>query len=150
MEPSEEQDRIRRSAECFNLTWDLLVRPERSKEEDAEMVRLAQESLEHWNHRADVTDRNRSIGHWLVSRACAVADRHAEAWEHGLQALEFAREDTPFYLGYAHEALARAAKGLRRQQAMEEHLKEARALAAQVQDAEQRLMLRGDLEWQGR
>ncbi|WP_038162102.1 hypothetical protein [Verrucomicrobium sp. BvORR106] len=63
-----------------------------------------------------------------------------------MQALEFARGDTPFYLGYAHEALARAAKGLRRQQAMEEHLKEARGLVSQVQDAERRLMLRGDLE----
>ncbi len=73
MESSEEQDRIRLSAECFNLTWDLLVKTDRSKEEDTKMVRLALESLEHWGQRADVTDRNRSIGHWLVSRACAVA-----------------------------------------------------------------------------
>jgi hypothetical protein len=60
------------SASCFNLAWELIDKPDRTAEDDEQMVRLAQASLWHWTQRSDCTDKNLSIGYWQVSRVCAL------------------------------------------------------------------------------
>ena len=40
------------SASCFNLAWELIEKPDRTAEDDEQMVRLAQASLWHWTQRS--------------------------------------------------------------------------------------------------
>jgi hypothetical protein len=135
------------SAECFNRAWTLMDKAERSLDEDRELVALGQASLWHWSQRADCTDTNLSIGLWLLSRIYAVVGEagqsrlYAEACRHVSQ-----REGVePFYLAYAHEALARAAALSGDGIAAAAALTNARALVDLVTDAESRSVLLADL-----
>ena len=52
----------------------------------------------------------------------------------------------PFYVGYAHEAVARAASILGNTPLFQEHLQQARSLAATVPDQNDRALLEADLQ----
>lgn len=133
------------SADCFNRVWSLLDKPDRAPEECERMVSLAHASLAHWRERADCTAQNLSIGYWQVSRVCAVLGQAENARHYGELCLAASASEPPFYLGYAHEALARAAKQAGNAASAAEHLATARLLAAQVTDAGERGALESDL-----
>ena len=132
------------SADCFNRVWTLLEKPDRTPEEGERMISLAHASLAHWRERPDCTARNLSVGCWQVSRAYAVVGQPENARRYGQLCLEFSAGEGPFYLGYAHEALARAGK-LSGDASAAHHLAEALRLAALVTDREERTALEKDL-----
>jgi hypothetical protein len=134
------------AAACFNRTWDYLRKTDRTPEDDEQMVLLSTASLWHWTQRDDCTDRNRGIGHWQLSRVYAVLGDAAAARRHGERCLEYSRTDAPFYLGYAHEALARAALVAGDAASFHEHLASAQRLLAAVTDREERELLEPDLK----
>ena len=109
------------------------------------MILCALASLWHWMQRSDVTDRNLSIGHWQVSRAFALSGQGENSMRHGEHSLAYAKELSPFYLGYAHEAIARAAGLLNDEASFRTHLQNAQDLAAKVEDQEERSALDADL-----
>jgi hypothetical protein len=100
------------SVECFNRVWALLDQAERTAEEDQLMCEMAHASLFHWLRRDDKTAGNESIGLWLLARVYAVLDRPVEAMRYARRCLEVSEvgELEAFYVGYAYEACARAAK----------------------------------------
>ena len=130
---------------CFNRTWEYLDRPQRVADDREAMVLCAMASLWHWMQRSDCAARHRSVGHWQVSRALAVAGRGEEAMHHARQSLVHAAGEGPFYVGYAHEAIARAARQLGQEAICADHLAEARACAAEVNEAAERKALEDDL-----
>jgi hypothetical protein len=134
------------AAECFNRAWSLIDRPSRTPAEDEGMVSAALASLWHWTERSDCTDQNLSVGHWQASRVYALVGQGESARRHAERALHFAAGCSPFYVGYAHEALTRAAVVLGDRAAAGEHLAQAQACAAAVTDAEERKMLESDLK----
>jgi len=79
------------SAHCFNSTWDLLDKKERSAAEDQDMILRSMASLWHWTQRPDATNTNRSVGYWQVSRVYAVLGRADEARRYGELSLHEAR-----------------------------------------------------------
>jgi hypothetical protein len=133
------------AVEAFNFTW-LLIDKHRSPDENEKMILTAMASLWHWTQRDDCTPQNLSVGHWQVARVYALVGQGENAWSHAERALHFAAGSPPFYVGYAHEALARAAAVLRDQAASAENLALARACAAQVADADERRTLEHDLK----
>lgn len=133
------------SAACFNGVWDLLEHPNRSSDDDTSLLAAAHASLWHWRQRPDCTSRNLSVGYWMLARVYAVLGSAAEARRYGLLSLEAAALEPPFYQGYAHEALARAARAAGELQVAETHLAEARRFAEQVAEADERAMLENDL-----
>lgn len=133
------------SADCFNRVWALLDKPDRSPEEDERMVSLAHASLAHWRERAECTAQNMSIGYWQVSRVHAVLGQAENARHYGELCLAASTGEPPFYPGYAHEALARAAKLAGNGASAAEHLAAARQLAAEVADAGERGALESDI-----
>jgi hypothetical protein len=133
------------SAGCFNHAWTLIEKPERTAAETEEMVLCALASLWHWTQRADCTDRNLSIGHWQVSRVYALAGQGENAMRHARRSLELAQGSPPFYVGAAHEAVARAAVVLNDRELLQNHLNEARRCAAEVSDPAERQDLEQDL-----
>ena len=98
------------SANCFNRAWDLIDKPDRSVEEERMLVLLSQASLFHWSQRPDNNNQSMSIGYWQASRVQALLGNAAEARRYAGICLEYSHDLEPFYLGYAYEALARAAR----------------------------------------
>jgi len=134
------------SANCFNEVWGLLDKGDRTRREDQRMIELAHASIWHWTQRDDCTDINLSIGYWQASRVYAVLGMTDEARRYGELCLAFSEKAPPFYLGYAHEALARAASVAGDRETAADHLAAARAAAESVTDEESRKMLLDDLE----
>jgi hypothetical protein len=133
------------SSVCFNRAWELIEKSDRSGADDEAMILCALASLWHWTQRPDCTDQNLSIAHWQVSRTYALTGQGENAQRHAMWSLELAKDLLPFYKGYAHEAIARAALVLRDHQAFTDHLAQARAFANGIPDIEEKEALEKDL-----
>ena len=133
------------AAECFNRAWDLIEKSDRTAEEDRLMVARSWASIFHWLHRPDVTNRNLSVGYWQASRIQALLGNARDARRLAEVSLDYCRGLTPFLIGYAHEALARASVGEGDVAAAREHLAIAEELALKVDDPEDRELLQRDL-----
>jgi hypothetical protein len=133
------------AADCFNKAWDLIEKPDRTPADDRLMVALNQASIFHWLNRPDVNPRNLSIGYWQAARIQALLGNAAGARRHAEVSLEHAADLAPFHVGYAHEALARAAKLAGDEPVFGAHLAAAEALAAKVGKTRDRDALMADL-----
>ena len=138
------------AAYCFNAAWDLIEKPDRTADDDRMMLALAYASMFHWSRRPDCDDRRRAVGHWQASRVQALLGQGDEAWREAETCLGLSGALAPFHLGYAYEALARAAlvRGDEAQAAT--WLEKARTEADQVIKAEDRALLAADLQDIGR
>jgi hypothetical protein len=134
------------SADCFNKAWELIEKPNRTPQEDEEMVRLNQTSIWHWTQRDDCKGRNLSIGYWQASRIHAILGRAEEAQRYGRLCLDHSRQEPPFFLAYAYEAMARAEKAAGNHDLVENYCKEAARLAESVADEQDRNALLNDLK----
>lgn len=133
------------STHCFNEAWKLIDKKERTPKETEDMVHFAMASLYHWSKREDCTDRQKSIGSWQVSRSYALAGNLNQAERYGKLCLEFSEKKEPFYVGYAHEALARAYGLNGNTNLKDEHLQIAKQLCDQINDEEEKDLLHADL-----
>jgi len=136
------------SAECFNKVWEFIDKQDRSLEEEEEMLRLALTSHWHWTQRSDYSPINGSVAYWQISRVFALmgqADNARRFAERSLNILEHV-DASPFYLGYAYEALARAETVAGNTMTAKRHLDMASDIASKIPDEEMRAMLTTDLE----
>jgi len=134
------------SKHCFNKAWDLIDKTDRTDEESEEMVHYAMASLFHWSKRDDCTDRHKSVGCWQVSRCYALDGNLKYAERYGKLCLEFSENDEPFYLGYAHEALARVNALSGNMEEKEKHFNIAIDLSEKIKDKEEKEILLTDLK----
>lgn len=127
-----------------NSTWELIDKPDRSPDDDEEMLRRAYASTYHWARAAGRGPQNEARGAWLVSKVQLLVGRpelalHYADWcmavcvEHGL---------VDFDLAYAHEARARALKVLGRDE--ESAAAWQLAVAVPIADPEDRAVLDAD------
>jgi hypothetical protein len=135
------------SAACFNEVWELLDKPDRTTEEDEQMLRLSMASHWHWTQREDCANTNISVSYWQTSRVFAVLGQAENAKRYAEMCLTVSQGDDipPFYLGYAYEALARAELVAGNRKQMTQHLKEAQKAAEKVTDSEEKKWLLDDL-----
>jgi hypothetical protein len=133
------------AADCFNKTWGFIEKPTRTREEDEQMIRLAQASLWHWTNRADCKSQQLSIGYWLLARVYALARRPEEAQRHADSCLQHSNGEPPFFVAYAYEAMARAEKVAGNSSLMAKYKTESVRLAETVADAADRKLLIDDL-----
>lgn len=134
------------AAQCFNQAWALIDKIARTPEDARLMVALNQASIFHWLQRDDCDDQRLSVGYWQASRIQAILGNATEALRHAQVCLSYSEMLTPFYLGYAHESLARAQGLAGNSVAANKHLRASRALAEQVSDKGEREALLADLE----
>jgi len=134
------------AAHCFNRAWDLIEMADRTPEDDRLMVALNQASLYHWQQRDDCSNKRLSVGFWQASRIQSLLGNAPEALRHAQVCLEYSGALQPFYLGYAHEALARAQRMGGNALAARAHLESALALAARIGDKGERELLLADLK----
>jgi hypothetical protein len=133
------------SAHCFNEAWKLIEKTDRTPKDDQQMLALSFASLWHWTQREDCSRRNLSIAYWQLARIFALLGDGANATRYGETCLENSIGEPPFFLAYAHEALARAATLTGDGSRAAHHLAEAGKLSRLVDDAEDRAMLEKDL-----
>lgn len=133
------------AAQCFNRAWDLIEKPDRTPEEDRQMIALSQASYFHWTQRDDVDDRRRSIGCWQLARVHALIGAAGEARRYAQACLGYSGALPPFYLGYAYEALAFAALVSGDRAGAAAHAAQSATFADRVEDPEERSLLEADL-----
>lgn len=133
------------AAHWFNSAWDLIEKQGRTAEDDRMMVALNQASIFHWSRRPDNDDKNRSIGYWQASRIQSLLGNAAESSRHAEVCLTYSRDLEPFYLGYAYEALARAAKVAGDAEKCSQYLAAAEENTRAVTRQENRALLEADL-----
>jgi len=133
------------AAHCFDAAWELMEKAGRTPDEDRAMMALCQASIYHWTQRPDCAPQNLSVGYWQASRIAVLLGWPDEARRHAEASLAYAAGLAPFFLGYAHEALARAARLAADTPTARAQLAMARAYAGQVTDPEERELLERDL-----
>lgn len=136
------------STKCFNDTWVYIDKEDRSAKDNEQMILLAHASFWHWTNRDDFTDRERSIGAWILSRVYALVGEINNARKYAEMSLDAAKNGNigAYFIGYAHEAIARAAMISGDESSKRAHVKEARKLAATIKDDNDRGFLEKDLD----
>lgn len=132
----------------FNHVWTLLDKPQRTTDDDFEMIHAAHASLWHWSRPGVGQPVNRVRGEWQISRAYAAARRPEPAMTHARRCLALceAHGITNFDLAFAHEAIARAAALAGDAPQRDDHLQRARTCAETIADPEDRAHLLAQLE----
>lgn len=134
------------SAQCFNRTWELIDKPNRTPADDEQMLLRAYASLWHWTQRPDCTPQNLSIGYWLASRVHALLGEAAAARRFGKLSLKAAETESAFHKAYAYEALARAAMTAEDRSQTEFYRQCAQAQLELIENPDERALLEGDLK----
>ncbi len=134
------------AVELFNRTWELLDKQPRSEDDEAEMLTAAFASRYHWRQVGDA--ENLGASDWQVSRVAAVLGYPDLAEEYGRRSLHVASVAGlgPFYIGYAHEAMARAARLAGNRDDVVAQLEAAHDMLAQIEDTRERDLLGADLK----
>lgn len=135
------------STEAFNRTWQLIQKPDRDPGDDAEMIHMAHASRWHWGHRDDVQPVNLAVSAWQLSRVYAVTRDASQARKYGEESRVICSEYdlAPFFVAYAHEALARAAALEEDWESRDRNVEIARSAAGHVDDEGERRLLLTDL-----
>jgi DNA-binding transcriptional MerR regulator len=147
--PSEIDPTTRRkmAADLFNHVWTLLETPNRTPEQDDEMLHATHASRFHWGEAGVGEPVNLARGEWQVSRVYAVLGRAEPALWHGRRCLSLVEQHglSQFDVGAASEAIARAyltAGDLAKVAAWKAR---AVALLDRIEDVDDREILEGDL-----
>lgn len=131
---------------CFNDTWALLDRSDRTEDDDALMVHTAHCSRYHWHHIGQ--PKHFARGDWLLARVYAVlgiADR-ALYYARRCEATCEEHDLSPFDKAYACEAIARALMVSHAAMEAHDYIRKARALAPQIDNEQERQWLLDDLD----
>lgn len=135
------------AVDLFNHVWTLLEAPERTPEEEDEMIHAAHASRHHW---AEVgTTANLARGEWQVSRVYATLGRAEPAMYHASRCFACCESNPDeleqWDLPYAYEALARASSIAGNTEEAQQFAARARELGGQIEDDDDREHLNGDL-----
>jgi len=135
------------AANCFNKCWTFFDKADRTDEDTEDMLLVAQTSLWHWKQRTDCEPVNLSVGYWQISRAYALAENAPMALQFARKCLAVSESGklSPFFLGYAHEALARADLLAGNTAAAKGHLADAQQQLAAVANKDEIQLLGADL-----
>jgi hypothetical protein len=111
------------------------------------MIRLSLASHWHWTQREDCAVTNISVAYWRTSRIYAVLGQAENARRYAEMCLAASQGDdvSPFYLGYAYEAMARAELVAGNREQMEQYLGQAQRVADRVPGPEEKKWLLEDL-----
>jgi len=129
----------------FNFVWSLLDQDQRTEEEEDRMLHAAHASRYHWGVVGQPS--NLGIGEWQISRVYAVLGRAEPSHYHAQKYLDLAvkHELGAFHLGFAYEALARAAAVAGNHADRDRFLALAREQVNAIPDQEDRELLISDL-----
>jgi len=134
------------AVKLYNRTWGLLDEPNRTSDQDREMLAAAFASMYHWSIIGD--EKNFAVSDWQVARVLATVGETGLAQQFADQALRRAVDGNlgPFLIGCGHEVLARVAAASGDEDARKNHLARADDILSIIEDEEERDVLRADLD----
>jgi hypothetical protein len=104
-----EQEAHRKFAiDLFNLTWNLMDKKDRTKEDDDKMLHAAHASRFHWGEIGTPLEFER--GEWQISRVYSILNRPQPALYHAQRCMEICQKNNiaDFDIAFAFEAMTRA------------------------------------------
>ena len=132
----------------FNSIWPLLDKPDRTLDEDRDMLLAAFTSLYHWRVVGTAVQEQR--GSWMIARVNQVLGRAEDALEWALRCYEITEanpaEMKDFDLAYAEEGLARAYALSGDDDKAQKHKQKAVELGDKIKDPEDKEIYLGDLQ----
>jgi hypothetical protein len=135
--------------ELYNSSWALMERPDRTPEDDDELVHHVHASMYHWLRSPECEPKHRARGEWLCSRAYAVLGRAEPALHHARRSLELCEQHAgnieDWDLAFAYEALARASRVAGDEGEARRYEQRGRELADQISDPEDKEIVLRDL-----
>jgi hypothetical protein len=120
---SDQKDIHRKLAiDCFNGTWDLIEKTDRTPEENASMIHMAHASRFHWGQIG--IPLNLARGDWQISRVYAILGQGKNSLNYAKSSLHICKDYGigDFDLAFAYEAAARAFATLGDAEMKEQHL----------------------------
>jgi DNA-binding transcriptional MerR regulator len=129
----------------FNHVWTLLETPDRTPDQDDEIVHAAHASRYHWGEVGEPLQR--AIGEWQVSRVYSTLGRGEPALHHARRCLALAEEHEleRWLFASAFEGLARAYATAGDRATAAEWKRRAEAAAATIDEKEEREIVEGDI-----
>jgi hypothetical protein len=120
------------AVDLFNLTWSLLDKKDRTREEDDKMIHAAHASRFHWGEIG--TPLHFERGEWQISRAYSVLNRPEPALYHAKRCLGICKENSigDFDIAFAYEAMARASAIAGKKPDCEKYLRLAKEAGDQI------------------
>jgi DNA-binding transcriptional MerR regulator len=133
------------AADLFNHTWTLLEKPDRTADEDDEMIHGAHASRFHWGEVGEPVHRAR--GEWQCARVYAVLGRAEPALWHARRCLAIneAIGSGDWDIAAAYEAMARAHLAAGDLDEMTDWKAKATAALDGISDVDDREIIEGDL-----
>jgi hypothetical protein len=143
---TEEQFHNKMAVDLFNRTWDLLDKPERTQEDNDELVHAGHALRYHWGKVG--THLNVARGEQQLSHIYAILKRAEPALFHGQRALEICQANgiADFDLAFAYEALARAHAVAGNQSERSRYVELARAAASGIAKEDDRKYFLSQIE----
>ena len=131
--------------DCFNGTWDLIDKQDRTAEDIRMMIHKAHASVYHWHLVGEAVHQAR--GEWQVSRVYALADMGESALYHGENSLRICLENGigDFDLAFGYEAVARALKLKGDLDGAEKHIMLAEKVSLEIEKEEERTYFLSEL-----
>ena len=127
-----EEEHKKLGIDLFNLTWSLLDKKDRTKEEDDKMVHAAHASRFHWGEIGTPLEFER--GEWQISRVYSTLKRSESALYHAKRCLDICKENNigDFDIAFAYEAMARGHASAGNKTDCEKYLKLAKGAGEQI------------------
>lgn len=126
--------------DLYNSSWALMEMPDRTPEQDDELVHHVHASIYHWLQAPECEPKNWARGEWLCSRAYSVLGRAEPALHHARRCFELCEQHADnledWDLVFAYEALARANRIAGNQDDAGRCEQRGRELADQIADPE--------------
>ena len=96
------------AVKCFNATWDLIDKSDRTHEDDVNVIHMAHASRYHWGQIGTSLEFTR--GEWQISRVYSLLGMGESALFHAKEALKLCLDNCigDFDLAFGYEAMARA------------------------------------------
>jgi len=134
--------------------WDLLEKPERTREDDELLVDYAHASLAHW--RVAGTEVHLQRGAWMLAHVYTVLSNTELALQYAERCQELTEQYkdhlSDFDFAYAHECMARAQALAGNETEAQKYIALADKAGAAIKDEEDREIFMGDFnsgEWYG-
>jgi len=126
------------AVELFNLTWSLLDKKDRTREDDDRMMHAAHASRFHWGEIGTPLEFER--GEWQISRVYSALKRSEPAIYHAKRCLEICEKHNikDFDIAFAYEAMARAHATAGNKTEFEKYIKLAKETGEQIEKKEDR------------
>lgn len=134
-------------AQLFNRVWELLDRPERTADDNAEMLAAAFASRWHWGQVEDASAENRAVGDWQIAHVASQLGHASVALEFARRALATAEAEgwQDWQRASMLEGMARAYAAAGDAEGRARYLSEASAALASIAEDEDRDLIASQL-----